>query len=52
MLGAVIVAAVIVVVIPVGLMMSGAVASAVIGWALEEDADARHEGSELIELYK
>jgi hypothetical protein len=52
MLGALIVAAVIVVVLPVGLMMSGALASAVIGWALKDDADARHEGSELIDLYK
>jgi hypothetical protein len=52
MLGAVIVAVVIVVAIPVGLMMSGAVASGVIGWALKQDADERHEGSELIDLYK
>jgi hypothetical protein len=52
MVGAVIVAVVIVVAIPVGLMMSGAVASAIIGWALREDAVDRNEGSELVELNK
>lgn len=36
--------------IPVVVMMSGAVASAVLGFVLGRDAEARHEGSELIEL--
>jgi hypothetical protein len=36
--------------IPVIVMMSGAVASAVLGFVLGADAEHRHEGSELIEL--
>jgi hypothetical protein len=52
MLGAVIVALVIVVALPVGLMMSGAVAAAALGWTLKEDADTRNEGSELVALNK
>jgi hypothetical protein len=50
MVGAVIIVLVVVVFLPVTLMMSGAVASAVIGWAAKGDAEARHEGSELIDL--
>ena len=52
MVGAVIVAFVIVVVLPVGLIMSGAVAAAALGWTLKEDSDSRHEGSELVDLNK
>lgn len=36
--------------IPVLVLMSGGVASAVIGFFLGRDADARHAGSELLEL--
>lgn len=36
--------------IPVVVLMSGGVASAVIGFFLGRDADARHAGSELLEL--
>jgi len=36
--------------IPVVVLMSGAVASAIIGFFLGRDADARHAGSELLEL--
>ena len=36
--------------IPVMVLMSGGVASAVIGFFLGRDADARHAGSELLEL--
>lgn len=36
--------------IPVAVLMSGAVASAILGVALGRDAEVRHEGSELIEL--
>lgn len=50
MLGAIIAAVVIVVVIPVSVLMSGAVGSALIGWFLRTEADAAHEGSELIDL--
>jgi hypothetical protein len=36
--------------IPVGVVMSGAVLSAILGWSLKTDAEDRNEGSELIEL--
>ena len=36
--------------IPVMVLMSGGVASAIIGFFLGRDADARHAGSELLEL--
>jgi hypothetical protein len=35
---------------PVLILMSGGVASAVIGAVLQRDGEARHEGSELLEL--
>lgn len=50
MLGAVILAIVIVVVIPVGVAMSGAVVAAILGWTLKDHAETTHEGSELVEL--
>jgi hypothetical protein len=50
MLGAILIAVVLVVVIPVAVMMSGAVVAAVLGWALKEDAEVRNAGSELIAL--
>jgi hypothetical protein len=37
-------------VIPVAVLMSGAVASAILGETLRRDGIARHEGSELLEL--
>jgi hypothetical protein len=49
MLGAIIVA-IVILLIPVAVIMSGAAAAALIGWALKTDADARYEGSELVEL--
>jgi hypothetical protein len=52
MAGALILAFVIVVVIPVGVMMSGPIAAALLGQTLTEDAESRHEGSELIDLNK
>ena len=36
--------------LPVLVLMSGAIASAILGETLTRDADARHEGSELVEL--
>jgi hypothetical protein len=36
--------------IPVAVLMSGAVASALIGQVLWKDAQVRHEGSELLDL--
>lgn len=52
MAGAILIAVVLVVVIPVAVCMSGAVAAALLGWSLIEDADARYEGSELIAINK
>jgi hypothetical protein len=52
MLGAIVLAVVLVIVIPVGVLMSGAVAAGLLGWALKSDADVRYEGSELIDLNK
>jgi hypothetical protein len=50
MLGAIILAVVIVIAIPVGLFLTGAIAIAVIGNVTTSNAEATHEGSELIEL--
>jgi hypothetical protein len=50
MLGAIVLAVIIVVLIPVGVIMSGALAAGLLGWALKSDGDARYEGSELIDL--
>jgi hypothetical protein len=50
MFGALVLAAIIIVVIPVSVAMSGAVLSGILGWALKDNAEATHEGSELIEL--
>jgi hypothetical protein len=36
--------------IPVGVLMSGAAASAILGEVLRRDGVARHTGSELLEL--
>ncbi len=52
MLGAIILAVIIVIAIPVAVCMSGAVAAALLGWSLKNDAEARNEGSELIALNK
>jgi hypothetical protein len=52
MLGALILGFVIVVMIPVGVMMTGPLVAALLGQTLAEDAEGRHEGSELIELGK
>ena len=50
MLGAIILAVVILVVIPVSVAMTGAVVAAILGWSLKDNGDATHEGSELIDL--
>ncbi len=41
---------VVLVLIPVAVLMGGAIAAAVLGQFFVNDAEARHEGSELIEL--
>lgn len=38
--------------IPVAVLMSGAAAAALLGHVLRRDAEERHPGSELIELYR
>ena len=38
--------------IPVMVLLSGGIASAVLGFFLKSDAEARHEGSELVDLNK
>jgi nitrogen fixation-related uncharacterized protein len=50
--GAIVVAIIIVILIPVSLMMSGAVVAGLLGWALKDDAAERYEGSELVDLNK
>lgn len=50
MLGAIILAVVILVAIPVSIAMSGGVVAAILGWALKDNGEATHEGSELIDL--
>ena len=50
MLGPVIIAAVIVIAIPVGLMMFGGVMSALFSWLLVGNAEAEHEDSPYLEL--
>ena len=50
MVGVVIILVVLLVAIPVGVSMSGAVVAGILGWSLKEDAEERHEGSELLEI--
>jgi hypothetical protein len=50
MLGALILAVVILVVLPVTVMLSLGVVAALLGWALKDNGEATHEGSELIDL--
>lgn len=49
-LGAAIIVIVLVVVIPVSVLMSGSIGALLIGWALRDNADKAHEGSELVDL--
>ena len=50
MIGAVAIAVVIVIAIPVGVFLAGAVMAAALGTTLKEDGEARNEGSELVAL--
>ena len=50
MIGAVLMVLLLVVVIPVGILMSGALAAALLGGILKKDADTTHDGSELLAL--
>ena len=48
--GPIVILVVLLVAIPVGIAMSGAVVAAILGWALRDNGEATHEGSELVEL--
>ena len=50
MLGAIIIAVILVIAIPVAIMMTGAVVAGILGWALKDNGEAVNEGSELIDL--
>lgn len=52
MLGPIIIVVFLVVLIPVGFLMSTSLAAGVLGFLLKDDADKRHAGSELIETNK
>jgi hypothetical protein len=41
---------VVLVLMPVGILMSGAVGSALLGWLVKSEVDTRYEGHELLEL--
>ncbi len=50
MLGAIIMIIILVVVIPVAVLMSGAIGASLIGGLLKKNVDEDHEGSELLEV--
>ena len=50
MLGAIIIAVIILIAIPVSIMMTGAIVAGILGWSLKDNGEATHEGSELIDL--
>lgn len=50
MLGAIPLLIALLIVIPVSVLLSGAVVAAVLGWRLKDDAEERHAGSELVDL--
>ncbi|MDZ7679478.1 MAG: hypothetical protein U5K29_13125 [Acidimicrobiales bacterium] len=51
MIGPAVIVVVLLVVIPVGVLISGAVAAGLLGWLLRNNGEVEHEGSELVELY-
>ncbi len=50
MIGPIIIVVVLLVLIPVGVCVTGGIVAAGLGWTLKESGEASHEGSELIEL--
>lgn len=50
MLGAAFIILIVVVILPVTFLISGGVLSAVMGWALKDNAESSHPDSELTEL--
>ena len=49
-IGAILVILAVVIVLPSTFLIGGMVISATVGWALKENGEATHEGSELIDL--
>jgi hypothetical protein len=49
MIGALIIAVILVFALPVAFLMSGAIATAVTAWLLHRRAEVTHEGSELLQ---
>ena len=50
MIGAIAIAVVIVLLVPVAVSLVGAVLAATLGTSLKEDGESRNEGSELVDL--
>ncbi len=50
MAGSIVIIALLVVVVPVAIIMSGLVASGLLGWVIKRDVDRRHDGTELLDL--
>lgn len=50
MLGAVLMVFLLVIVMPVGILVGGAVVASLLGGLLKSDVDSSHEGSELLEV--
>lgn len=50
MVGVALILIVLLVALPVGVAMFGAVLAGLLGWTLKDNGEATHEGSELIEL--
>ena len=48
-LGAIILAVIIVIALPIGFMLGGAAAAALLGWTLKNEGEESHPGSELLE---
>lgn len=49
MIGPIIIVIVLVIAMPVSVLMSGAVASALLGFFIKDEVDRSHEGSELLQ---
>ena len=49
MIGPIVIVVVLVIAMPVSVLMSGAVASALLGFFIKDDVDRSHEGSELLQ---
>jgi hypothetical protein len=50
MLGVILLVAAIVIALPIGLLITGGIVAAILGWFQQKDAEQRHAGSELVDL--